>query len=80
MVLASEGAAACALEATRQSRSSKVTEFRSVARRFLREQSAATMVEYGIMLACIAAVCFVAIDVLGGETNTLYNELETIMP
>ncbi|MES3032391.1 MAG: Flp family type IVb pilin [Gemmatimonadota bacterium] len=38
-------------------------------RRFLREEHGATMVEYAVMLALIAAVCFAVITILGQKTN-----------
>lgn len=46
-----------------------------LARSFLRNEDGATMVEYGIMVALIAAVCVVIVGTLGqqvlaGFTNT----------
>ncbi len=42
------------------------------ARRFLSDESGATMVEYAIMVALIAAVCIVVIKALGGKTNAAF--------
>ncbi len=39
----------------------------------LRSESGATMVEYGIMVALIAAVCIVIIGTLGGQVQTAFN-------
>lgn len=39
----------------------------------LSDQEGATMVEYALMLAFIAAVCVVAIGVLGTNLNTAFN-------
>lgn len=48
----------------------------------LRDDAGATMVEYAVMLALIAAVCITAVVSLGSKTadefsglNTLYNTL-----
>ncbi|MFN2448178.1 MAG: Flp family type IVb pilin [Candidatus Baltobacteraceae bacterium] len=38
----------------------------------LRNDDGATMVEYGIMVALIAAVCIVLISTLGGKVNTAF--------
>jgi pilus assembly protein Flp/PilA len=38
----------------------------------LRNDDGATMVEYGIMVALIAAVCIVIIGTLGGQVNTAF--------
>lgn len=48
-------------------------------RRFVREETGATMVEYAIMLALIAAICIAAIKLVGTKTNTSYENLETAM-
>lgn len=37
--------------------------------RFVREESGATMVEYGIMVALIAAVAIAVIKVVGAKVN-----------
>jgi pilus assembly protein Flp/PilA len=37
--------------------------------RFVREESGATMVEYGIMVALIAALAIAVIKVVGQKTN-----------
>ena len=36
-------------------------------------EDGATMVEYGLMLAFIAAVCILAVATLGGNLNTLFS-------
>jgi len=40
---------------------------------FLRNEDGPTAVEYAVMLAMIVAVCFVAIQVLGSQTNKTFN-------
>lgn len=38
----------------------------------LRDDSGATMVEYGIMVALIAAICIAAVKTLGGKVNAAF--------
>jgi pilus assembly protein Flp/PilA len=45
----------------------------------LRNDDGATMVEYGIMVALIAAVCIVLISQLGGKVNTAFNTVNSNM-
>jgi pilus assembly protein Flp/PilA len=40
-----------------------------------RKQEGATMVEYGIMLALIAAVCIVAVALIGTKTDAMLGNL-----
>ena len=42
---------------------------------FGQKQEGATMVEYGLMLALIAAVCIAAVTLLGGNTNNMFNNI-----
>lgn len=39
------------------------------------DESGATMVEYGIMVALIAAVCIVLISTLGGKVSTAFSSV-----
>jgi Flp pilus assembly pilin Flp len=43
---------------------------RRLSRRVLRDERAATMVEYALMLALIAIICFVAVQVLGTSASS----------
>lgn len=43
--------------------------------RFVREEDAPTMVEYGLLVALIAVVVAVAATVLGGGISTLFTEV-----
>jgi Flp pilus assembly pilin Flp len=38
------------------------------------------MVEYAMMLVLIAGVCIVAVGVIGGETNRMYEAVNAIWP
>ena len=42
-----------------------------------RDDEGATAVEYGLMVALIAAVIVVAVTALGGELNTIFTNVTT---
>ncbi len=42
-------------------------------RNFFKDESGATMVEYGLMVALIAVVCIVAVQQLGQSVSTEFN-------
>jgi pilus assembly protein Flp/PilA len=50
-----------------------VTKFFSM----LKDEEGATMVEYGIMVALIAAVCIVLIAALGGRVSTAFQTVNS---
>jgi len=43
----------------------------------LRDDSGATMVEYGLMVALVAMVAFAAVKLLGTNLSTLFNNVAT---
>lgn len=43
-----------------------------VIRSFLKKEAGATMVEYGVMVALIAAVCFITVATLGTKVSQLF--------
>jgi pilus assembly protein Flp/PilA len=43
----------------------------------LRDDEGATMVEYGIMVALIAAVCIVLISTLGGSVSSAFQSVNS---
>lgn len=49
----------------------------STARRFFREESGATMVEYAIMVALIAVICIIAVKAIGSKSNVAFENVET---
>jgi pilus assembly protein Flp/PilA len=51
-----------------------ITNF--LADRLRRDDRGATMVEYGLMLALIAAVCVVIIGLIGGHLNTMFKNID----
>jgi pilus assembly protein Flp/PilA len=52
---------------------------RLLIRRFVRDERAATMVEYALMLALIAVVCIVAVRALGGAASGKFNEAANVI-
>ena len=46
---------------------------------FFKDEEGATAVEYGIMVAAIAAVIITAVIAIGTETNTAFTTVETEM-
>jgi pilus assembly protein Flp/PilA len=42
---------------------------------FIRDELGATMPEYGLMAALIAAVCVLAITAVGGNVNALFEKM-----
>jgi pilus assembly protein Flp/PilA len=46
---------------------------RSNIKSLIRDEEGATMVEYGLMVALVAVVCIVAVQLLGINLSTLFN-------
>jgi pilus assembly protein Flp/PilA len=46
---------------------------KNIARKFIREEEGATMVEYGLMLALIAVVCILVITLLGSSVRNTFS-------
>jgi pilus assembly protein Flp/PilA len=44
---------------------------------FCTDETGATMVEYGVMVALVAAVCIAAVTTIGTSINTAFNSLVT---
>ena len=47
---------------------------------FIQDESGATMVEYGLMLALIAILCIAAVTVLGQKTNNTFQAAADALP
>lgn len=45
----------------------------------LRDDEGATMVEYGVIVALIAAVCIGVVGFLGGKVNTAFSNVNNAM-
>lgn len=46
-------------------------------KRFFKDESGATMVEYGLMVALIAVVCIAAVTLIGTNLNTMFGTVST---
>jgi pilus assembly protein Flp/PilA len=57
-----------------------MTRVSQLLRRFVKLEEAATMVEYAIMIALIAIVCFAAVKIIGSSTNTLFGSAVVSFP
>jgi Flp pilus assembly pilin Flp len=53
-------------------RSAAMQRSRALIRTFLWREDGATMVEYALMLAFIALVCVAAVELMGTNTNDVY--------
>jgi pilus assembly protein Flp/PilA len=52
----------------------------NVVKRFFKEEDGATMVEYGIMIAAIAAICVATIFLIGGKVKQAYVDTNAAIP
>ncbi len=52
---------------------------KALIQKFLKDESGATMVEYGIMIALIAAVAIAAVVILGGYVNDSFTAVNTTL-
>ena len=48
----------------------------SLIRKFYKDESGATLVEYGLLVALIAAAVAVTVYALGDQLNTLFSEMK----
>jgi pilus assembly protein Flp/PilA len=49
-------------------------------RNFFKDESGATMVEYGLMVALIAVVCIAAVQTLGQGVNSTFQNADAALP
>lgn len=56
-----------------------MTKLLNVAKRFLREEDAPTMVEYGLLVAVIALVVVLGATVFGQALSDLFNRVATTL-
>lgn len=52
----------------------------AVVRRFVKNDEAATMVEYALMLSLIAVVCIIAVTLVGTNANNIFNAIAAALP
>jgi pilus assembly protein Flp/PilA len=54
-----------------------MSRFSMIVRNFVKNDEAATMVEYALMLALIAVVCIAAVVIIGTQANTVFTNIGT---
>jgi len=52
----------------------------SLVRHFVKNDEAATMVEYALMLSLIAVVCIIAVQLIGTNANAIFNSIAGSLP
>jgi pilus assembly protein Flp/PilA len=52
-----------------------MSRLRMVVRSFVKNDEAATMVEYALMLALIAVVCIAAVVIIGSQANLVFTNI-----
>jgi len=57
-----------------------MNRFSMLVRRFVKDDEAATMVEYALMLSLIAVVCIVAVTLIGTNANNIFNTIAGALP
>ncbi|MES3032389.1 MAG: Flp family type IVb pilin [Gemmatimonadota bacterium] len=56
-----------------------MSRLRNVLRAFVKDESGATMVEYAVMVALIAAICIAVITTLGQKANNAFSTVNASM-
>jgi pilus assembly protein Flp/PilA len=62
------------------SKEEKMNRFTTLVRHFVKNEEAATMVEYALMLSLIAVVCIVAVTLIGTNANNIFNTIAGALP
>jgi pilus assembly protein Flp/PilA len=57
-----------------------MNRFTTMVRRFVKNDEAATMVEYALMLSLIAVVCIIAVTTVGANANNIFNAIAAALP
>ena len=57
-----------------------MSTLKTTLRRFVNEESGATMVEYAIMVALISVVCIAAVVIIGTKSNAAFTTVNTTLP
>ena len=53
---------------------------KSVAQKLIKNEDGAALVEYGMLVALIAAICVVAIKSIGTKVSTGFKAVDTALP
>lgn len=57
-----------------------MSRLRMVVRSLVKDEEAATMVEYALMLGLIAVVCIAAVTLIGTNANTIFTNIKNNLP
>jgi pilus assembly protein Flp/PilA len=57
-----------------------MTRINKLVRHFVKNEEAATMVEYALMLSLIAIVCIIAVTLIGTNANLIFHNIATNLP
>lgn len=57
-----------------------MNRFTTLVRHFVKNDEAATMVEYALMLSLIAVVCIIAVTLIGNNANGIFNTIAAALP
>jgi len=57
-----------------------MNRFKMLVHRFVKDDEAATMVEYALMLSLIAVVCLIAVGLIGTNANNIFNAIAAALP
>ena len=56
-----------------------MAKFMTAAKKFVQGEEGATMVEYGLMVALIAAVCVTVVGAIGTQLNTAFGKVDAAL-
>jgi pilus assembly protein Flp/PilA len=62
------------------SKEEKMNRFTTLVRHFVKNDEAATMVEYALMLSLIAIVCIIAVTAIGNNANNIFGQIAAALP
>ena len=57
-----------------------MSRFTNLARRFSREEDGATLLEYGMLVLLIAAICVIAIKAIGTKVSNGFQTVNAALP
>ena len=51
----------------------------NIIKSFLKDESGATMIEYGLVAALVSVAAIIALQILGGELQTIFNTVSSYL-
>jgi pilus assembly protein Flp/PilA len=57
-----------------------MTRLATVARRFVRGDEGATLLEYGMLVLLIAAICVLIVQAIGTKASNGFNTVNSVLP